>query len=240
MLINKEITSKNYDEHVLEQGEQFQIDAYYEPKAISMQRRIKVILESLNPNAGEKILDLGCGVGTFAFHAAIAGAISSGVDYSEESIKMAQRLVDRYELAHKPKFIAANVTKLPFDDAAFDKIIAADFIEHINLDEKERVLAEMHRVLKPDGRAVIFTPNRLREKIGDFYRQLRKIMLGDKIPFNELHFGLTDKYEFEPLLEKAGFSFNLIYKDITRPFLAEIPLLRNILALNLLWIIRKR
>src|SRR5208283_4356225 len=94
--IMKNITSENYDKDVTAQGLQFQIDRYYEPKEISEQRRIKIVLKAIDPRPGEKILDIGCGVGTFAFHCAQLKAMSFGIDYSKESIKTARILCKRY------------------------------------------------------------------------------------------------------------------------------------------------
>ncbi len=238
--MSREITPKIYDEHVLSQGLQFQVDTYYEPKESSLKRRIAVVMDALGPKLSEKILDVGCGVGTFAFHSAKAGAHAVGIDYSKESINAAESLIKRFGLGDKSKFIIANATKLPFKGSSFDKIIASDFIEHVTLKEKGEFLSQMCRVLKAGGTAIIFTPNRTRERIGDFYWKIRAFLLGDKVPVNDLHFGLTDRREFEALLKSYELNFKLKYVDITRPYIARLPLIRNFLSLNLLWTIKKQ
>ena len=86
----KVITGEDYDQDILRQGIQFQIDYYFEPREKFWQERIERVLHYLNPQKGEKILDVGCGVGTFAFHSAKHGAFGYGIDYSQESIKMAK------------------------------------------------------------------------------------------------------------------------------------------------------
>ena len=48
---------------------------------------------------------------------------------------------------------------LQFDDGVFDFCITTDFVEHITIDEKRAVIAEIHRVLKPGGVLVVKTPN---------------------------------------------------------------------------------
>jgi len=228
-----------YNEDVAGEGEQYQIDRYYEPKELSTKRRIDIILGNVSARPGERILDIGCGVGTFAFHLSKFGAVTYGIDYSFESLKMAQKLVSKYNTAVKAKFILADATRIPFQDCSFDKIVVADFIEHISHGEKEQLLKEIYRILKPQAVGIIFTPNGVREKFGNFYWQIRNRLFGDKIPFNIRHFGLINKDDFEYFLRKYKFKFKLIYKDITRPYLVKLPLIRDALSLNLLWIIRK-
>ena len=237
--MNVEINSKDYDDRVVSQGIQFQIENYYEPIEIQSKRRIETVLNALNPQAGEKILDVGCGVGTFAFHSAKAGAFTVGIDYSAESIKIAEILAERYGMSDRMKFTTGNAISLPFENSSFDKIVSADFIEHITLEEKYPLCAEICRVLKPGGLIVIFTPNGIREKIGDIYWHIRHLLFNDKIPTTDLHFGLTHKYEFEKILNKNILNFKLTYTDTTRPYLAKLPLFKTFLGLNLLWIIKK-
>ena len=233
------ITSDNYDRNVLKEGLQFQIDKFYEPKDEEMKKRVSVIMDMIELNKGEKVLDAGCGVGTFAFHCARHNLFSIGIDYSLESVKMATVLCDRFGVRDKAKFIVGNSLDFPFKDGYFDKIIAADFIEHITRQEKRRFLKEAHRALKPGGKMVVFTPNGTREKIGELYWRLRNVLFNDKVPHTDLHFGLTTKREFEALLKDQGLNFNLRYRDAARPYLAYIPLVRSFLALKLLWVIKK-
>ncbi|MCM8763263.1 MAG: class I SAM-dependent methyltransferase [Candidatus Omnitrophica bacterium] len=235
----KEITSEVYDSHIIEQGLQFQIDKYYEPKELPLKRRIKIILDAIAPKASEKILDIGCGVGTFAFHCARCGTNSVGIDYSLESIKVARQLSEKYGTSKNTKFIVGNANRLPFKDSYFDKVVAIDFIEHITFEDKEKLLREICRVLNLKGIAVIFTPNGIRERIGEIYWKIRSRITQEDIPTTDLHYGLVKRSEFESLLRKFNFSFEFKYADITRPYLSKIPILRNFLALELLWIIKK-
>lgn len=233
------IDSKVYDQNVLKEGPQFQIDKFYEPQDEQMKRRIRIIMDLAEPEKGGRILDVGCGVGTFAFHCARHNLFSVGMDYSLESVKTAIALCDRFRVSDKAKFIVGSGAGFPFKDCCFDKIIAADFIEHITQEEKGCFLKEAFRVLKPGGKIIVFTPNGSREKIGELYWRLRNVLLNDKIPHTDLHFGLTTKREFEALLKNHRLTFNLHYRDVVRPYLAFIPLVRSLLALNLIWVIQK-
>ena len=236
----KEITSQTYDEHIRTQGLEFQVEQYYEPSQPPRRRRIDYVLKFLVPAAGQRILDIGCGVGTYAFHSALAGAEATGLDYSEESVKAARALSARYHVSGSAAFVTGNACKLPFADNSFDKIVSADFIEHITDEEKNSMMAEMMRVLSPGGRIVIFTPNAVREKIGDAYWQLRHVLFGNKIPVNDLHYGLISRRGYEAILKRFPVSFEFHYLDVSRPYLAHVPLLRKVLALNLLWVIHKQ
>jgi len=235
----REINSKIYDENVLNEGLQVQIDNYYEPTIASQKRRIEIIIEKLAPGAGEHILDLGCGVGTFAYQSALKGANVYGIDYSYESIKVANTLAKRFNTLDRSFFLTGNALKLPYKDNIFDKIVCADFIEHITDSEKEILLKEIRRVLKMDGIAVIFTPNGIREDLGLLYSKLKNVLFKEKVKVSDLHYGLISRHKFEKMLERSGFTFSHFYNDTTRPYLANIPICNQMLALNLLWIIRK-
>ena len=233
------VTDKDYDSHILEQGIQFQIDEYYCPKEASKQYRIKTVLDNLNPSKGEKILDLGCGVGTFAYNCTLAGALAWGIDYSGESIKVAEQLCKKFNVANKTQFIRRNIDDgLPFNNDFFDKIVSADFIEHIYDEQKIQLLSEIKRILKPDGIAVIFTPNAIREAICSIKRKIIRL-IGKEAKETRLHYGLINRFRFEKMIRDTGFTYKTYIYDINIPFLAKIPLLKEILALNLLWVIKK-
>lgn len=74
----KTIEARDYVERIQLQGLQFQIDNYYLPKTKPQRRRVDIILKFLSPGTGERILDLGCGVGTFAYHSAKTGGSMLG------------------------------------------------------------------------------------------------------------------------------------------------------------------
>lgn len=237
--MNRMITSETYDDVIKREGLEFQIQNYFEPADAFHRTRIEIIMNALKPEPGESILDIGCGVGTFAFHCAKAGARATGIDYSLESIKAAKEITARYTLPGRADFLAGDALKLPFDDSSFDKLVAADFIEHITDREKQALCSEMHRVLKTSGVAVIFTPNKIREDLGLMLSTVRHYLYGRKIPFNDLHYGLITKWEFNKILINSGFGYKFGFYDIDRPGLARVPLLNSLLADNMLWIASK-
>jgi arsenite methyltransferase len=110
-------------------------------------------LAGLQP--GESVLDLGCGSGTDVFCAAVQVGPSGrvvGVDITDEQIAKAERLRDAARLA-QIEFRESHIEALPFEDGSFDAVISNGVI---NLSPtKDRVYAEVVRVLRPGGRAAI-------------------------------------------------------------------------------------
>jgi SAM-dependent methyltransferase len=102
---------------------------------------------------GLRLLDAGCGTGGFlAWTIEVADvARAAGVDVSEEALAFAGRRVPAADLRLAP------VSRLPFDDAAFDLIVLNDVLQHIREDEVEASPAELGRVLAPGGALLVRT-----------------------------------------------------------------------------------
>ena len=105
----------------------------------------KVLLEYLKPQKGERVLDMGCSRGFYVRELENYTDVM-GVDVSEVSLKEAVT----------PKVAYGDVTNLDFKAASFDKIYSLHTIEHIP--DLSRFLAEIARVLKPGGIAVVVYP----------------------------------------------------------------------------------
>lgn len=82
------------------------------------------------------------------------GAVAYGIDISEPTLRRAHGAFPRHGL----RSAMSDVRALPFVDDSFDAIYSMGTIEHF--DETEQAVAEMARVLKPGGRAIIGVPNR--------------------------------------------------------------------------------
>ena len=228
------ITSRDYDERIEVLGEEHAIKTYWEPEDESNRRRIEAIANAIEVKRDEVALDLGCGVGTFTYRMALKGGKAIGIDYSPASLKVAQSLAKRkFKGTAMTHFVAADATYLPFHDSSADVIVAADFIEHIDDIGKERLLDEAARVLSKNGRMIIFTPNKLRESIGTIIRWFKG---GED---TRLHFGLSTRFAFEKKLRNRGFKYKRLFVDVVRPFLATMPVVRELLALEILWIVKK-
>lgn len=111
-----------------------------------------------------RVLDAGCGRGEMLLACAQRGAAVAGIDYSEAAIALADET-----LAGLPEVevIRGEVTRLPWPEAAFDRALLGDVIEHLDTQQANAALRELCRVLRPGGRLVVHTaPNRLFLRVG--------------------------------------------------------------------------
>lgn len=104
----------------------------------------------LNLRNDSKVLDVACGAGTTSFY--IHNKYNcdiSGIDISENLIKIANNGLSNTKLQDKIRFKVADALELPFPDSSFDTVIAQAFF--ILIDDKEKAINEIYRVLKPNG-----------------------------------------------------------------------------------------
>lgn len=125
--------------------------------------RYKKCIELFEAHAGTlsglKLLDFGCGDGAFSYELSRCGASVSGIDLSTEAVDFANRR--HSELKTRGEFFIESCYETHFPTASFDGVLSTDVIEHVQ--DSGRFLAEMNRVLRPGGYAVISTPLRLTE-----------------------------------------------------------------------------
>jgi 2-polyprenyl-6-hydroxyphenyl methylase/3-demethylubiquinone-9 3-methyltransferase len=110
------------------------------------------ILARLAPES--KVLDVGCGAGFLSNALATKGHTMTGIDVSRESLRVAAL----YDATKAVTYLEADAYDLPFPDATFDAVTAMDFLEHV--EDPERAIAEMSRVLKPGGLFFFHTFNK--------------------------------------------------------------------------------
>lgn len=96
-----------------------------------------------NVRAGASVLDLGCGAGMLALLKR-KGVTLTGIDLSYECALAARR--NGYDTT-----AAGKLSRLPFPDRSFDYVVSLDVFGHIGFEEKDSVLAEIKRVLRPGG-----------------------------------------------------------------------------------------
>ena len=129
------------------------------------------LIERLAPLGGEHWLDLGCGTGDVAFHAARAGAIVTGSDLSPALIETAQRQAS--ELGLDLTLEVADCQALHYPDASFD--VVSSSVGVIFAPDHPRVATELARVCKPGGRMGI-TAWRRDSGVGDIFNGMAKFM----------------------------------------------------------------
>ncbi|HZX33786.1 MAG TPA: class I SAM-dependent methyltransferase [archaeon] len=108
----------------------------------------------------EKIIDVGCGSGTFsrALAKKYPEAEITGVDVSERAISFAARKA-REENIGNLGFISASISAIPVKSGSFDVAVVSHLIEHV--ENPERDLKEINRILKHGGALILTTPNYL-------------------------------------------------------------------------------
>lgn len=119
--------------------------------------RISHICHIYSPNKKEKVIDLGCGWGTFCFALGPLCKEIIGIDYSRKSIELCKRLLAHYGYKNV-SFILGNARHTGLPPYAYDVIICADLFEHLYPSDFRDVLDECGRLLKPRGKLVIWTP----------------------------------------------------------------------------------
>lgn len=96
-----------------------------------------------------RVLDLGCAEGATLLHLGEPeGAV--GVDIFEDKLEFARTRLP------KCTFVCASGYELPFEAESFDHVLVRDVIHH--MDEPDRAVSEMHRILRPGGRVDILEP----------------------------------------------------------------------------------
>lgn len=103
-----------------------------------------------------RVLEIGCGLGTDGAQFAKAGADYTGVDLTEAAIELAQKRFELYQLPGV--FRTADAENLDFPDNTFDMVYSHGVLHHTP--DTARAIKQVHRVLKPGGRAVVMLYHR--------------------------------------------------------------------------------
>jgi ubiquinone/menaquinone biosynthesis C-methylase UbiE len=149
-------------------------------------------LEALELSPSDRLLDVGCGTGAASRAAAEMDVAVVGIDLSPEMVKEAMTLAGtRENLA----FDVADVEHLPFPDGRFTAVLCSNAFHHYP--DPAGAVAEMSRVLAPDGRLALgdATSDLLAARIAD--RFLRRFEPG--------HVRLYRAAELGAFVQGAGF-----------------------------------
>jgi len=124
--------------------------------AVGLRRRVatfeRLLEQGLIP-VGVRVLDLGCGAGTYVRLLAKRGYPAVGMDYSLPSLARAAAA----DPARANSYIAGKAYALPFAEGVFQALLCVGVFQ--TLAEPERALGEIARILKPAGVAVVETLN---------------------------------------------------------------------------------
>jgi ubiquinone/menaquinone biosynthesis C-methylase UbiE len=173
----------------------------YERQTAWTRMRLENVRLLVDPNPGDRVLDVGSATGAIAHFLSTLGCETVGVDLSERGVARAR------ERFPGLRFEVADASALPFGDASFDKVVAADVTEHLGEETLRGALREARRVLVPGGTLSIHTPNPLHliERLKAHELVLRQ---------NPTHVGLRTGPQLRAELERAGLPVEL---DLRRP-----------------------
>jgi cyclopropane-fatty-acyl-phospholipid synthase len=111
--------------------------------------KLEMICRKLRLQAGERMLDIGCGWGALLIHAAEHHGISGlGVTLSEEQAALARERVAAKGLQDRVEIRLADYASLT---ESFDKISSIGMFEHVGIDNHAAYFRAVHRLLKPRG-----------------------------------------------------------------------------------------
>jgi len=193
--------------------------------------RIRKVLGIHPPAADDRVLDLGCGWGTFTFALAPRVGQVTGVDFSERSVELCRERLGR-EGARNVRFLRADAGDTGLPEGSFDVVVAADLFEHLYPEDSERVAREAFRVLKRKGRFVVWTPHR--GHILEILKNNRVLLKPDPT-----HVDYKSMKRLRGMLGRAGFEIEKAYyaeshlpglRTVERLLKRFVPVLRRRIA----------
>jgi len=131
--------------------------------------KFQMVINCLNLRQSDSLLDIGCGRGELVIYHALNGGKATGVDFSDEAIKLAKEKAS--ELNADCSFMINSFEKID-EEIKFDRIVSIDFIEHISVDEGKAFFKKCYNLLNLGGRLIVYTyPNTIRRRFG--YKLIR-------------------------------------------------------------------
>jgi SAM-dependent methyltransferase len=119
---------------------------------LNLEKRLRLLEALLPPLRGLRVLDAGCGAGEYVRALADRGTDARGIEY--DGSKLAS--VDA-PLAERIR--QGDLERTGFDAGHFDAVLLNEVLEHVPDDAAG--LRELHRILRPGGSLVVFSPNRM-------------------------------------------------------------------------------
>lgn len=123
---------------------------------------LTVNFKKMRLDPGQRLLDIGCGAGRHAFEAMLQAQKVVAVDADSASLESVRGLMGALAMENKVppggsgSVVNADATRLPFLDASFDRVVAAEVLEHVAADRN--AIAEICRVLRPGGLLAVTVP----------------------------------------------------------------------------------
>ncbi|MEE8386086.1 MAG: class I SAM-dependent methyltransferase [Dehalococcoidia bacterium] len=148
---------------------------------------------------GDRLLDVGCGIGRHIVATSLVAALHIGVDSAREDLHKAAAWIHllrtEEDVQGSVYFLQGDAAHLPLAEGSFDRVICTEVLEHVANDRA--VLAELARVLRPGGVLAISVPDEPAERIiWGISPQYRNYPGG--------HVRVYSRRELSPLLKESG------------------------------------
>ncbi|NEQ35093.1 MAG: class I SAM-dependent methyltransferase [Okeania sp. SIO3I5] len=140
----------------------------------------RFILKQMGDLTDKYLLDLGCGAGENSVYFAKKGARCLATDYSPGMVDVAVNLAEKNGVKVEGKVMDAMA--LEFPDNTFDFVYASNLLHH--LPNPTLAIREMHRVLKPGGKACFWEPLKHNPVINVYRRIATKVRTEDETPLD--------------------------------------------------------
>jgi SAM-dependent methyltransferase len=166
----------------------------------------------LGDAAGRYVLDLGCGTGANSAVLAAAGARVASMDISPDLLALAARRLALDGLDRRVTTMCGSAHAIPLPAASMDLVLGISILHHLDLALTAR---EVHRVLKPGGRAVFMEPIRNSRSL-TFLRRLIPYRAADVSPFERpLRNGDIEAFAL-PFIPRRARPFRLPFVTLAR------------------------
>lgn len=111
----------------------------------------RALVRAIDPQPGERVLDVATGTGMVAFALAGRGCTVVGLDQSPQMLAGARaKLARGGEVAERIRFVEGEAERLPFEDASFDALTFTYLLRYV--DDPAATMSELVRVVRPGGR----------------------------------------------------------------------------------------
>lgn len=140
----------------------------------------RFILQRLGNMHGKYLLDLGCGAGENSVYFSKLGAGCVASDYSPGMVDVALKLAEKNGVEVEGKVI--NAMDIDFPDNTFDIVYASNLLHHIP--NPKLTIQEMHRVLKPGGKACFWDPMKHNPVINIYRKMATDVRTEDETPLD--------------------------------------------------------
>ncbi|OZH53333.1 methyltransferase type 11 [Hydrocoleum sp. CS-953] len=140
----------------------------------------RFILKEMGDLTDKYLLDLGCGAGENSVYFAKKGARCLATDYSPGMVDVAVNLAEKNGVKIEGRVMDAMA--LEFPDNTFDFVYASNLLHH--LPNPTLAIREMHRVLKPGGKACFWEPLKHNPVINVYRRIATKVRTEDETPLD--------------------------------------------------------